>query len=66
MKKLIALLLLLVMVVGMFAACAPSECEVCGATGVSTEKVTIEGDSAWCCEDCAALAKLGAALMGLE
>ena len=63
MKKILAIASAALVVASMLVACS-SKCEVCGKEG-KTRKVTVAGESAQCCEECAALAELGAAMMGL-
>lgn len=62
MKKIIALLLVAVLSVFVLAACAPSECEICGKEA-DTEKIEYNGESAYACEDCAALFNLGVSIL---
>ena len=63
MKKILALASAALLVAAILVGCS-SKCDVCGKEG-STKKVTIAGESSNLCENCAALAELGAEMMGL-
>ena len=56
MKKVLAILCALIVIFS-FAACSPSKCEVCNRE-TDTKKYSIEGKSAYLCEDCGALVDL--------
>ena len=55
MKKVIVILLALVMPFALAGCGKTGDCESCGKKDVSLEKVEVEGESAYVCEECAAL-----------
>lgn len=57
MKKMIALVLVLVLCLSVLAGCGSKigNCEMCGKTDVEVKTATYEGESADLCEDCYAL-----------
>lgn len=70
MKRMIALLLMMALMITAFAGCAPSTCESCGRTDVKTTKVEIDGESAYVCNVCEKIVNganaLSDALSGLD
>lgn len=65
LKKMLAVLLLVAMVLSLTACGAPKACESCGDTDSKLTKVKHEGESAWLCESCYALYQLAIELEGL-
>lgn len=55
MKKVLAILLALVMLFALAGCGKTGDCESCGKKDVSLEKVELEGETGYLCEDCAAL-----------
>ena len=56
MKKIVALVLVLILCLSVLAGCGKTgTCEMCGKTDVEVKTATYAGESADLCEDCYAL-----------
>lgn len=64
MKKLFALLLIVLLTFSFFACGSKGECEACGETA-SLKKLTVMGESAMLCGDCYSYAKATADYFGM-
>lgn len=64
MKKFIAIVCAAVTVFA-FAACGSKKCEMCQKDDVKTKKYTVQGKSAYLCEDCGKLAEFASGIGAL-
>lgn len=72
MKRMFAVLALVVVFVMMFAACGGGKvgtCDMCSTENVNVRDITVEGETGWFCDNCydtvKGLAELAAQMGGL-
>lgn len=63
MKKIIALITLLMLVLSL-AACAKHDCGTCGAEGEGKHKVTFGDEKVYLCDDCKDIYEASKSLLG--
>ena len=65
MKRIVALLLVVLVVFSLTGCGKKGVCDVCGQTK-AVKTITVMGEKGQVCKDCEKLVKLGTSLMGLD